>query len=72
MNKIKEIYNFYKDCNWYEKLSILKKLSDLPVIFLHEFSHWIVSILLLINNGGIKCDHFLPITEHEKDGVTYM
>ena len=72
MNKIKEIYNFYKDCNWYEKLSILKKLSDLPVIFLHEFSHWIVSILLLINNGSIKCDHFLPITEHEKDGVTYM
>jgi hypothetical protein len=71
MQKIKEIYNFYKDCNWYEKLLILKQLSDLPVIFLHEFSHWITSVLLLVNKGGIKCDHFLPVTEHEKNGVIH-
>lgn len=71
MYKIKEICNFYKDCNWYGKLLILKQLFDLPVIFLHEFSHWIVSVLLLVNKGGIKCDHFLPITEHEKNGVIY-
>lgn len=71
MSKIQEIYSFYKDCNWYAKLLVLKKLSDLPVIFLHEFSHWIVSVLLLVNKGGIKCDHFLPITKYEKDGVTH-
>lgn len=71
MSKIQEIYSFYKDCNWYEKLHILKKLSDLPVIFLHEFSHWIVSVLLLVNKGGIKCAYFLPITEYEENGVIY-
>ena len=71
MSKIQEIYNFYKDCNWYEKLLVLKKLSDLPVIFLHEFSHWIVSVLLLVNKGGIKCAYFLPITEYEENDVIY-
>ena len=71
MHKIKEIYNYFINHNWADRVGLLKTLLDLPAILLHELSHYIVAKLLLINDGFIKCHYFYEVFPEEIDGDMY-